>query len=430
MNKNVAVLGAQWGDEGKGKVVDIYSEQAEIIVRFQGGNNAGHTLVVDGKKTVLHLIPSGVLHAGKTCVIASGVVLDPKILMEEVDELVEKGLISESRKTRILISDRAHVIFPYHRLLDKLREEYNAKGKIGTTVRGIGPAYEDKVARRGILVADLFDKELLEEKLERAILEKNVVLKNLYNQDTVSLSELVAWGLEMGKKLKPMVCDTREFIQKALSDKKQILFEGAQGTLLDIDHGTYPFVTSSNTITGGLFTGCGVGPQSISEVVGISKAYATRVGTGPFPTELKNDLGEWIRKKGAEFGATTGRPRRCGWLDLVALKYSVETNGLTSIALMKSDILTELEEIKVCVAYEVDGKEVRNIPSNIRKLEEAKPIYKTLKGWKSLPDRPKSKAELPKEFLDYVGFIEEYIKIPIVTLSVGPGREQTLNLKK
>lgn len=424
---NIAVLGAQWGDEGKGKVVDIYSERAEMIVRYQGGNNAGHTLVVNGEKTVLHLIPSGVLHEGKTCVIASGVVLDPEVFMKEVDELTKRGLLSDKRRTKIVISERAQIIMPYHKLLDRLREETGGKGKIGTTVRGIGPCYEDKVARRGILICDLFDADLLREKIERAIKEKTVVLEHLYGEKTkLNVDELHAWATEMGRRLKPMVCDTRVLIQEALEAGKNILFEGAQGVLLDVEHGTYPFVTSSNTITGGIFTGSGVGPKSIDHVVGITKAYTTRVGTGPFPTELNDALGEEIRAKGKEFGATTGRPRRTGWLDLVTLRYAVEVNGLTAIALMKADVLAGLKEVKVCVAYEIDGKRVEHVPANIRAFERAKPIYETLPGWGELPGTAKGLSDLPREFAAYVEYIERMLKIPVVTVSMGPGREQTL----
>lgn len=423
---NIAVLGAQWGDEGKGKVVDLYSERSELIVRYQGGNNAGHTLVVNGEKTVLHLIPSGVLHEGKTCVIASGVVLDPQVFLQEVDELTARGLISEKRHTKILISERAQIIMPYHKILDRLREDTGGKGKIGTTVRGIGPCYEDKVARRGILVCDLLDPDLLREKIERAIREKNTVLEHLYDEKPLNVDELHTWASEAGRKLKHMICDTRVLVQEALAAGKSILFEGAQGTLLDVEHGTYPFVTSSNTITGGIFTGCGVGPKSLDHIVGISKAYTTRVGTGPFPTELANDLGEQIRKKGAEFGATTGRPRRCGWLDLVTLRYAVEVNGLTALALMKADVLSGLDEIKVCVAYEIDGKRVSHAPANIRAFERAKPIYETFKGWRELPERALGLSDLPREFGAYIEYLERQLKIPVVTVSMGPGREQTL----
>lgn len=423
---NIAVLGAQWGDEGKGKVVDLYSERCDYIVRYQGGNNAGHTLVVNGEKTVLHLIPSGVLHEGKTCVIASGVVLDPEVFMEEIDDLTKRGLLDPKRNTKVVVSERAQVIMPYHKLLDRLREQSSGKAKIGTTVRGIGPCYEDKVARRGILIGDLLDPELLREKIELAVKEKNTVLQHLYGEKPLRVDELHDWALGAGKRLRPMICDTRVLVQEALAADKSILFEGAQGTLLDVEHGTYPFVTSSNTITGGIFTGCGVGPKSLQHIVGITKAYTTRVGTGPFPTELNNDLGEWIRKKGAEFGATTGRPRRCGWLDLVALRYAVEVNGLTALALMKADVLGDLDEVKVCVAYEIDGKRVNHVPANIRALERVVPVYETLKGWKALPNTAKGLSDLPREFAAYVEYIERALKVPVVTVSLGPGREQTL----
>lgn len=421
---NIAILGAQWGDEGKGKVVDILSEKADLIVRYQGGNNAGHTLVVNGEKTVLHLIPSGVLHTGKICVITSGVVLDPDVFIEEIDALTKRGLLSPERGTKVLISDRAQIIMPYHKLLDRLRESTSVK--IGTTVRGIGPCYEDKVARRGIMVCDLFDPTLLREKLKTALKEKSVVLQNLYNEKAPEVEVLFSWCQAAARRLKPMVCDTRTLVQEALASKKSILFEGAQGALLDVEHGTYPFVTSSSTITGGIFTGVGIGPKAIDQIIGITKAYTTRVGTGPFPTELNNNLGEAIRNKGAEFGATTGRPRRCGWLDLVSLRYAVEINGLTSIALMKSDVLSGFPEIQVCVAYKVNGKKTTSIPSNIRDFEKAEPVYETLRGWGELPSSANALDDLPAEFVVYVKYVEEKLGIPISIASFGPGREQTL----
>ena len=426
MAKNVAVLGAQWGDEGKGKIVDIYSENVDFIVRYQGGNNAGHTLVVNGEKTVLHLIPSGVLHPNKTCIIASGVVLDPEVFLGEIDALTQRGVLSESRGTRILLSERAQVIMPYHKLLDRLREETSGKGKIGTTVRGIGPCYEDKVARRGIMVGDLLDPELLATKIERALVEKNIVLEHLFGQPRLVLQELQRWAEMAGQRLKPFICDTRRLVQDALAANKSVLFEGAQGTLLDVDHGTYPYVTSSNTITGGIFTGCGVGPKALDHIIGITKAYTTRVGAGPFVTELDDAQGEDIRKRGHEFGATTGRPRRTGWLDMVSLKYAVETNGLTGIALMKADILGGLPEVKIATAYEVDGKEVTSVPSNIRALERAKPIYKTFKGWPALNPKAKGLSDLPHEFVAFIEFIEVSLGIPVVTISFGPGRDETI----
>ena len=424
--KNIAVLGAQWGDEGKGKIVDIYSERAEYIVRYQGGNNAGHTLVVDGVKTVLHLIPSGVLHENKTCIIASGVVLDPEVFLQEVDALVAKGLISEKRGTRILVSERAHVIFPYHKQIDKLREEASGKAKIGTTGRGIGPSYEDKVARRGIMVGDLLDRELLQRKLETALLEKNVLLQHHFKQPTFNAGEMLDWALKIGERLRPFIKDTRVMVQEALAAGQPILFEGAQGPLLAVDHGTYPYVTSSNTITGGIFTGCGVGPKALDHIIGITKAYTTRVGAGPFPTELHDALGEEIRSKGKEFGATTGRPRRTGWLDMVALRYAMETNGLTGIALMKADVLCGLPEIKVCEAYEINGKRTTYVPSNVRELENAKPVYRTFKGWGEFNPKAKGLSALPAEFNAYVEYIEQSLGIPAVTISIGPERESTI----
>lgn len=424
---NIAVIGAQWGDEGKGKVVDIYSEPADLIVRYQGGNNAGHTLVVNGEKTVLHLIPSGILHKNKTCIITSGVVLDPEVFLHEVEQLKARGLISDARGTKLFVSDRTQVIMPYHKIMDKAREESAGKSKIGTTNRGIGPCYEDKVARRGVMVGDLFDDELLRSKIETAIREKNVVLKNLYSQSELNVNELFTWAKAIATKMKPFVCDTRILIQEALASKKKILFEGAQGTMLDVEHGTYPYVTSSNTITGGIFTGCGIGPKALDHIVGITKAYTTRVGTGPFPTELHDDLGEWIRKQGGEFGATTGRPRRCGWLDLIVLKYAVEVNGLTGLAFMKADVLSGLETIKVCVAYELNGKRITHIPANIRELDTVKPIYETMPGWKSLPNTASSLNDFPKEFINYIQYVEKFVGIPVVTLSMGPGREQTFS---
>ncbi len=424
---NIAVIGAQWGDEGKGKVVDIYSEPADLIVRYQGGNNAGHTLVVNGEKTVLHLIPSGILHKNKTCIITSGVVLDPEVFLHEVEQLKARGLISDARGTKLFVSDRTQVIMPYHKIMDKAREESAGKSKIGTTNRGIGPCYEDKVARRGVMVGDLFDDELLRSKIETAIREKNVILKNLYSQSQLNTEELFSWAKTIATKMKPFVCDTRILIQEALASKKKILFEGAQGTMLDVEHGTYPYVTSSNTITGGIFTGCGVGPKALEHIVGITKAYTTRVGTGPFPTELHDDLGEWIRKQGSEFGATTGRPRRCGWLDLVVLKYAVEVNGLTGLAFMKADVLSGLETVKVCVAYELNGKRITHIPANIRELDSVKPIYEAMPGWKKLPDTAASLSDFPKEFINYIQYVEKFVGIPVVTLSMGPGREQTFS---
>ncbi|MGZ3697440.1 MAG: adenylosuccinate synthase [Bdellovibrionota bacterium] len=429
---NVAVVGAQWGDEGKGKVVDLYSASAEYIVRYQGGNNAGHTLVVGGKKTVLHLIPSGVLHPGKICLIANGVVFDPTVFFEEIESLEAANVFQVPAHEAVRVSERAHVILPYHCLIDKLREEHAAqgKGKIGTTVRGIGPAYEDKVARRGIQVVDLMRPELLRSKLLRAIEEKNVLLKHHFNAKPLELEPLLAECLRLGERLKPFVADVRGILVQALKQERPILFEGAQGTLLDVDHGTYPYVTSSNTVAGGAMTGSGVGVRSVDHVIGITKAYTTRVGTGPFPTEMERtepETAERIRKIGAEFGATTGRPRRTGWLDLVALKYAVEVNGLTGLALMKSDVLNDFDHIKVCTGYRLGGTTLFDLPSCIEDLERVEPAYEVLPGWPQFDTKNvRSSEDLPQELRHYMAFIERELGVPIVLMSTGPGREETL----
>lgn len=432
--KNVIIVGAQWGDEGKGKVVDIYSSNADYIVRYQGGNNAGHTLVVNGKKTVLHLIPSGVLHPGKTCLISNGVVFDPHVFFEEVESLQASHVFKSAPYESIRVSERAHVILPYHRLLDELREKHAAKskGKIGTTVRGIGPAYEDKVARRGIQVVDLLHPELLRNKLVRALEEKNILLTHLFGAKSLDLEPIYQECVKLGERLRPYVADVRGILLKAIEKKKPILFEGAQGTLLDVDHGTYPFVTSSNTIAAGAMTGSGLGPSLIDQVIGITKAYTTRVGTGPFPTEIEATeptVAERIRTAGAEFGATTGRPRRVGWLDLVALKYAVEVNGITGLALMKTDILEDFDQIKVCIGYRLNGKQLDGFPACIEDIENVEPVYETLPGWKAGKAKAvQSFEELPAELQAYTRFIEKYLQTPVVLLSTGPGREETLFL--
>lgn len=433
--KNVVIVGAQWGDEGKGKVVDLYSSKAEYVVRFQGGNNAGHTLVVNGKKTVVHLIPSGILHPGKICVIANGIVFDPNVFFEEIATLLDSGAFAGEPHQVIRVSERAHVILPYHRLLDKLREEKasGSKGMIGTTVRGIGPAYEDKVARRGIQVIDLLRPELLKTKLERALDEKNTLLQHYFGQRPVELEPLYQECLKLGERLKPFVSDVRLLLVNAMKQNRPILFEGAQGTLLDVDHGTYPYVTSSNTVAGGASTGTGLGLNIASEVIGIAKAYTTRVGTGPFPTEMENsepETAKRIRDVGAEYGATTGRPRRTGWLDLVALKYAVETNGITGLALMKSDVLKGFDEVKVCTAYRFGGNTLYDLPSCVEDLERVEPVYDVMPGWPAYDAaKAKSMADLPMEMQQYVRKIEEFLGVPIVLMSTGPGREETLVLK-
>jgi len=433
---NVIIVGAQWGDEGKGKVVDLFSSKAEYIVRYQGGNNAGHTIVVNGKKTVLHLIPSGVLHPGKVCLIANGVVFDPAVFFEELDSLIASGVLSASTAHEaIRVSERAHIIMPYHRLLDKLREEHATKTKdnIGTTVRGIGPAYEDKVARRGIQVVDLLRPELLKNKLRRAIEEKDILLKYHFGAREIDFDSLYKESLKLGQRLKPYIGDVRGVLQEALKYNRSILFEGAQGTLLDVDHGTYPFVTSSSTVAGGALTGSGLGLKAASEVIGITKAYTTRVGTGPFPTEIEKterETAEKIRSLGAEFGATTGRPRRVGWLDLVALKYAVEVNGITGLALMKADVLQDFDCVKVCTSYRLNGTTVYDLPSCIEDIEKVEPAYEVLPGWSKYDTSVvKVKEDLPRELRNYVNLIEEFLKVPVILISTGPGREETLTFK-
>jgi len=434
-SKNVVIVGAQWGDEGKGKVVDLYSARADFIVRYQGGNNAGHTIVVNGKKTILHLIPSGVLHKGKTCLIANGVVFDPAVFFQEIESLVASQAFHDSPEKVVRVSERAHVILPYHRSLDKLREEHAAdgKGKIGTTVRGIGPAYEDKVARRGIQVVDLLRPELLKGKLLRALEEKNALFQHHFKSPVIEFQPLYEECLRLGKRLKPYVADVRMILVEALKAKRPILFEGAQGTLLDVDHGTYPYVTSSSTVMGGAFTGAGVGLGAVGQVIGITKAYTTRVGTGPFPSEIEVTepaIAQQIRKVGAEFGATTGRMRRVGWFDVVALRYAVEVNGITGLALMKSDCMGGLPEIRICTSYRLGGQTLTSLPSCIEDLEQVEPVYETLPGWPTYDPKSVRKLEdLPKSLQDYMHRIERELGVPVVLMSTGPGREETLILK-
>jgi len=422
---NVTVIGSQWGDEGKGKVVDIYGKHADIVVRYQGGNNAGHTLVVEGKKVVLHLIPAAALHDKKTCVIANGVVVDVEIFLHELHELKEKGYLQSSQ---VFISDRAHVIMPYHKQLDQLREK-QVSTTIGTTGRGIGPTYADKISRLGIRIGDLLNANYLKSRLEETIPEKNCILQHLYGVEPINVNELHEKYLELGQKIKPYINDTNELLHTAIEEKKKILFEGAQGALLDIDQGTYPFVTSSNTTSGGATTGTGVPPNAIHEVIAIVKAYTTRVGAGPFPTEQLNEVGERLQKVGAEFGATTGRRRRCGWLDLVALRHARDINGFTGLAITKLDVLSGLPEIQVCTAYEYKGKRFTRLPASIEDVAGVKPIYKTLKAWKETVTELTDLSKLPSELKDYLSFIEDELRVKSVLLSVGPDRAQTMELR-
>lgn len=423
---NVVIVGAQWGDEGKGKIVDIFTEYADLIVRFQGGNNAGHTIVVNGEKTVLHLIPSGILHPDKKCIIGNGVVVDPEILIEEIDALKENGRFGDER---LLISEGAHLIMPYHKRIDAAMENIRGLRKIGTTGRGIGPAYEDKTARSGIRFADLLDEEVFRDKLKHALMEKNFLLVNLLHQSGFEVHDIYDRYMEFGEKLRRYIINTPQYINDEIKKGKSILFEGAQGTLLDVDHGTYPYVTSSNTIAGSACCGSGVGPTHIDKVIGISKAYTTRVGEGPFPTELSDLTGDWLREKGQEYGATTGRPRRCGWLDAVVLRHASRVNGLSGMAITKLDILSGLSKIKICTGYKFEGKRYDEFPSNPRVMQGAEPVYEELEGWTEDLSSAKDLSSLPSSTRKYLKRIEELSGVEIIMIAVGVEREQTILLK-
>ena len=424
----VVAVGAQWGDEGKGKIVDWLGPRADLVARFQGGNNAGHTLVVGGETTILHVVPSGILHDGSVNLIGPGVVVDPGILLIELGKLKDRGILRDP--SRIRVSGRAHVILPWHTALDKARESARGEDKIGTTGRGIGPAYEDKVARRGIRVADLRELSTLRAKLDSIGAQKNFELTELHRAPAIDIDALYAQCVEWGRALEPYIDHTGRLIDKALRAGKNILFEGAQGTFLDIDHGTYPFVTSSNCVAGAVCTGSGVGPTKIDRVIGITKAYTTRVGGGPFPTELEGELGELLRKKGAEIGATTGRPRRCGWLDAVLLREAVTVNGLTDFAINKLDILSGMPELKICTAYEIDGKITEDFPMTLAETERAKPIYETLPGWQEDLRGMTKIEQLPVNARRYIARIEALTEVPAALLSVGPGREETIIVRE
>jgi adenylosuccinate synthase len=424
---NVAIIGAQWGDEGKGKIVDLFTEDADIVVRFQGGNNAGHTLVVDGKKTVLHLIPSGALHPNKLCVIGNGVVVDPQVLLEEITELRQNGWLLDDSLLRI--SEEAHLIMPYHKAIDQARERLRGEGMIGTTGRGIGPAYEDKVARVGIRLIDLLEEETFQEKLRRNIAEKNIYLKSILKEKTLDFIKIHDGYAAYREKLKPYVTNTGLLLDREMRAGKQVLFEGAQGTLLDVDHGTYPFVTSSNTVAGGVSSGTGVGPRHSHQVIGISKAYTTRVGSGPFPTELHGRDEETLRREGDEFGATTGRSRRCGWFDAVTVRHAVRINGITGLALTKLDVLTGFKKIPLCVAYRYGGAVQHDFPASIRAMQSAEPVLEEMEGWDQSLTGVRKFSDLPANAQTYVRRIEEILETEVILVSVGPGREQTVMLK-
>ena len=424
---NVIIVGTQWGDEGKGKVVDLLSEQADFIVRFQGGNNAGHTLVVNGKKHIFHLIPSGILHQDKKCMIGNGVVLDPGVLIQEMDRLEEAGL--RVTPDNLLISLYTHVIMPYHRALDLARENRKGRTAIGTTGRGIGPCYEDKVARGGIRVHDLLDSAAFSEKLARNLEEKNFVLRNFFQQEALNPAEIMDEYLAYGERLRPFVGNVSQQLQEADAQGRNILFEGAQGTHLDIDHGTYPYVTSSNTVAGNACCGAGIGPTRIDTVLGVVKAYTTRVGGGPFPSELLDETGEHIRKVGGEFGATTGRPRRCGWLDMVVVNSAVRLNGLSGVVITKLDVLTGIPVLKIGVSYNCRGSRLDLVPAELDALEACEPVLEEFPGWDEDIGKVRTWADLPQNTKKYLKAIEEISGIPIGIISIGPSRDATIILR-
>jgi len=424
---NVVVVGAQWGDEGKGKVVDIYTEYADDIVRYQGGNNAGHTLVVGDEKVVLHLIPSGILHEGKRCIIGNGVVLDPEVFIKEITKLKASGRIKDD--SCLLLSESLHIIMPYHKRIDIAREAKSGDKKIGTTGRGIGPCYEDKIGRRGIRLMDLLDADTFARKLKEFLVEKNFILEQFLGETPCSFAEIFDEYQGYAEILRRYVADTALILNKDLKAGKKALFEGAQGTLLDVDHGTYPFVTSSSTCSGGACTGAGVSPREINEIIGISKAYVTRVGSGPFPTELLDETGEKLRTIGGEFGATTGRPRRCGWFDAMVTRYAVRVNGLTGISLTKLDVLSEFDTIKVCTGYTYNGKALETLPASLEIFEKCQPVYEELPGWNCDITGARTFEELPANAQSYVKYLEKLAGCQIVMVSIGPRRDQTITLR-
>jgi adenylosuccinate synthase len=415
------IVGAQWGDEGKGKIVDLLSDEIDIVARYQGGANAGHTVVIGEKEYVLHLIPSGIFHKHVTCVIGNGVVIDPMALMDEIAMIKSFNIKIEGR---LFISHNAHLIMPYHKLLDNIREQ--GANKIGTTGRGIGPAYIDKYMRTGIRVVDLLDRKVLADKLKSNIEEKNQLLSKVYGSAVLDVDTIISEYEEFDKKIDPYVTDTAVYLNTALKKKKNILAEGAQGALLDVDHGTYPFVTSSNPTSGGACTGLGIPPTAVKNIIGIVKAYSTRVGNGPFPTEYTDGIGERLRTVGHEFGSTTGRPRRCGWLDMVSLRYSLEINGVKEIALTKLDVLDDFDEIKICTAYAIGKRTLKAFPSDVQTLERVKPVYRSYKGWKEKISGVKKYRQLPKHAQQYIEAIAKLSGVPVSIVSVGARRDQTI----
>ncbi|MYL20660.1 adenylosuccinate synthase [Halobacillus litoralis] len=418
---SVVVVGTQWGDEGKGKITDFLSQNAEVVARYQGGNNAGHTIKFDGITYKLHLIPSGIFFDDKICVLGNGMVIDPKALLEELKYLHDKGVSTDNLR----ISNRAHVILPYHLKLDALQEEEKGANKIGTTKKGIGPAYMDKAARTGIRIADLMDKESFREKLEQNLAEKNRLFEKVYETEPFTVDEILDEYYEYGQKIASYVCDTSVVLNDNLDDGRRVLFEGAQGVMLDIDQGTYPFVTSSNPIAGGVTIGSGVGPSKIKHVVGVSKAYTTRVGDGPFPTELENETGDQIREVGREYGTTTGRPRRVGWFDSVVVRHARRVSGITDLSLNSIDVLTGIETLKICTAYKYKGEVIEEFPASLKVLAECEPVYEEMPGWTEDITGVKNLSELPANARHYIERVSQLTGIPLSVFSVGPDRSQT-----
>ena len=425
---NVVVVGTQWGDEGKGKIVDLITDHFDVVVRYQGGNNAGHTVILGDDKFVLHLIPSGILHPTKICVIGNGVVVDPIALLSEIEEL--QLVLGEALAGRLYISNQAHVILSYHKVLEVAEEKSRGKGKIDTTFRGIGPCYEDKMARRGIRIGDLLDPAILEKKLLSNMHLKNLILQKVYGCPPLELEATLEQYCDLGKKLKPFVINTVEFLHDSILSGQNILLEGAQGTQLDIDHGTYPYVTSSNSTAGGACTGTGLSPSAINGVIGVTKAYTTRVGSGPFPTEMKHEIGEQIRMRGSEFGATTGRARRCGWFDVVLGSYAKSVNGLNTLVVTKLDCLDELDEIKICTEYRIGTEKIKQLPPDIKTLAKVAPVYETWPGWLQDTSGAAHLEELPKAARAYLSRIEELVGVNLSIISVGPDREDTIILQE
>lgn len=426
----IAVIGAQWGDEGKGKIVDLLAERFDVVVRYQGGHNAGHSVQIGDRSFVLHLLPSGIVHPGKTCVLGNGMVIDPKAFFEEADRLMAQGI--SITPERVKVSSRAHLILPYHRALDHTSEERLGNERVGTTLRGIGPAYEDKAGRRGLRVADAMVPEVLRSRIERNLEDANRIIV-AYGGEPLEAESIITETSAMVERLAPFICDTSHFLNQAASRGETILLEGAQATLLDVDHGTYPFVTSSSTVVGGALVGTGLAPKHLAGVLGIVRTYTTRVGEGPFPTEMlesEAELGQLIRERGREYGASTGRPRRCGWFDAFATRYAAEINGFSSVALTKLDVLDALDEIKVCVGYNLNGKKCDSLPSVSQDLRRVEPVYETLPGWKSSTLGVRDLSELPRAAREYINFLSNHIGVEIGLVSTGPERSQTIIVRE